>query len=63
MDGRCPVCGERFGESKAAIEISHGGRQYLFCSLECSRLFQQFPEIYCEGVEAAQIEAIEDSGF
>ena len=62
MDGRCPVCGENLGGSKAALEINHQGKQYLFCSLECSRLFQQFPEIY-EGIEMAQIEAVEDSGF
>jgi YHS domain-containing protein len=62
METRCPVCGENLENNRAAMEIIHGGKQYLFCSLECSRLFQQFPEVY-EGVESAEIEAVEDSGF
>jgi hypothetical protein len=62
MDARCPVCGEELSGVATLLEVTHAERQFCFCSLECSRLFLQFPEIY-EGEETDQIEAIEDLGY
>ena len=62
MDEICPICGTRLKEGKGAFQYSHEGKAYNFCTIECMRVFQQFPEVYV-GQEEAEIQTLEDSGF
>ena len=62
MEPRCAVCGEALKGEKASLELVHGGKQFSFCTIDCMRLFQQFPDVYL-GEETPQLEAVEDSGF
>lgn len=41
-----PVCRMRLAPDEAAGTLTFGGRTYVFCSLECIRLFAENPETY-----------------
>ncbi len=62
MENHCPICGTHLKEGKGAFQCSHEGTAYRFCTLECMRVFQQFPEVYV-GHEEMEIQTLEDSGF
>jgi Cu+-exporting ATPase len=41
-----PVCGMDVQESPQAIQSTHRGKTYYFCSPGCKRSFDQNPEQY-----------------
>jgi adenylate cyclase len=44
-----PVCRMQVEVDRAAATIAYAGSTYCFCSLECSRIFAQAPELYVAG--------------
>ncbi len=47
---RDPVCGMRVDEWTAVHRVSHGDRQYVFCSERCAHRFSEHPEGYLDGL-------------
>lgn len=45
---RDPVCGMRVDEWTAIHRLSHGNRQYVFCSERCAHRFSEQPEHYLD---------------
>jgi YHS domain-containing protein len=41
-----PVCGMNVDEKKAAGTVSHKGKVYYFCSVNCKAQFEKAPEKY-----------------
>lgn len=43
-----PVCGRSVDKTTATQKTKHEGKEYVFCSPSCLRLFQQEPHRYFE---------------
>ncbi len=41
-----PVCGMEVNQNTATAKTNYQGREYLFCSQDCKRQFDQDPERY-----------------
>jgi Cu+-exporting ATPase len=54
---RDPVCGMSVDPVGAAASLSHGGRNYFFCSPTCRDRFQSEPERYAPGTKAEPLRA------
>jgi len=43
-----PVCNMQIDEKNAAAKISHGGKDYYFCSKQCADKFRSSPQQYTD---------------
>jgi YHS domain-containing protein len=59
MPERCPICGVSLETEKGAAELFYEGTLYRFCSVDCLRIFEAFPEAYSGG-EEPELKAIEE---
>jgi YHS domain-containing protein len=48
---RDPVCGMSVDPSTAAARVTHGSKEYYFCSQQCRGAFQSDPARYTGGAE------------
>jgi Cu+-exporting ATPase len=45
-----PVCGMKIKEKRAKYISEHQDQTYYFCSAECKKRFDKYPERYAERV-------------
>jgi YHS domain-containing protein len=62
MKGNCPICGSVLEEDSAVVDMVFEGTTFHFCSLDCLKIFQAFPDAYGRG-EEPDLKALEDSAF
>ena len=58
MPRTCPICGVQL-EEEGGAELSYEGTLYRFCSADCLRVFETFPEAYSGG-EEPELKALEE---
>ncbi len=49
---RDPVCGMEIDEKKAAAISEHHGQVYYFCTANCKRWFDKYPDRYLPQAQA-----------
>lgn len=59
MEGTCPICGGALPGDRSKVELTYQGVMYVFCSQECLRVFEAYPEAY-SGAEEPELKPLED---
>jgi YHS domain-containing protein len=59
---RCTICAAPVQNDKGAILFYFEGQPFHFCSLDCLKIFQAYPQAYAHE-EDTELKAVEDSGF
>ncbi|MEJ2422369.1 MAG: hypothetical protein P8018_11855 [Acidobacteriota bacterium] len=62
MDNTCPVCGGVLVQHSQAVDLVYHELLFRFCSLDCLKVFQRYPEVYGEG-EEPELHPVEDTNF
>jgi YHS domain-containing protein len=61
MSDPCTICAASADKSGGATVIVFEGVKFFFCSVDCLRIFQAFPDAYAHD-EIPELKSIEDSG-
>ncbi len=62
MSATCPICGSPIRDEATAANLLFEGATFRFCSQECLRIFQLFPDAYGRGREP-ELNMLEDTAF
>ena len=62
MGEQCTICGASAEPAQGAVLLVHEGVTFRFCSLECLKIFQAYPETYTQE-EEVELRSVEDSGL
>lgn len=60
MAETCPVCGTKIAEGSHNLEFTYHSKNFKFCTLECMKIFQQFPDAYGDD-SAPEVQLMEDA--
>jgi YHS domain-containing protein len=55
----CPVCGTQIPEGNENLEFTYHGKNFKFCTLECMKIFQMFPDAYGDDT-SPDVQLLED---
>ncbi len=58
----CTICASPAEPQHGAVVFVYDGREFHFCSLDCLKIFQAFPETYTTS-ETPELQSVEDSGY
>jgi YHS domain-containing protein len=59
MATACPICGTTVLEGEAKLEFSYHGKIFRLCTLQCLRIFEQFPDVYGDDI-TPDVQLLED---
>jgi len=62
MSDRCTICATPMDRHGGGLVFVYEGQKFFFCSLDCLKIFQAYPETYTTDEESS-LSAIEDTGF
>lgn len=58
----CVICASPVQKDKGALFFVFEGQAFHFCSLDCLKIFQAYPNAYTHDQES-ELSSVEDSGF
>lgn len=62
MSDHCTICDAPIEDTKGSLVSSVDGHLFHFCSLECLKIFQAYPEAYMGEIEM-ELKTVEDTAW
>jgi YHS domain-containing protein len=62
VDEPCTICAAPVQNDRGAILFYFEDQPFHFCSLDCLKIFQAYPQAYAHE-EDTELKTVEDSGF